>query len=468
MITTISNDIKIQDPTKEIIDWCNTWLVLDNPLYKQLKVMGKEDTIRYRHIPEKINLYGKSGTKLILPFGLLRSVWDMIKIGQVVTSFNKTDDISIVKDKPTIEFYDYQNKAIQAMVKAKGGVLVASCGAGKTIMGIELIHSIGKKALWLTHTADLLRQAKEDMLELYPNIKIGVTTDGKLEIGEDVTISTIQTLVNIDSELYKNEFEVIICDESAHVCGSPTQYKMFTKILSIVPARYKFGLTATPTRADGMIKAMYAYLGTSQSGLFEPTYKVDRSEVKTLTAVHNKFELATKYNEFNMWEIYDTSGMIVYNKLIDSLSNNEERNQIILHNIVECSKQGRKQVVLTLRVEHCEYLVEELNKRGVKAVLCVGKTTAKNRTAILNQKVEWEVLVATYALLKEGVSIKELDTLHMVTPVKEKGMVIQCAGRIERYLEGKKQPIVWDYVDTDIPYCEKAFNSRRRALKKRF
>ncbi|HBS10417.1 MAG TPA: RNA helicase, partial [Firmicutes bacterium] len=41
------------------------------------------------------------------------------------------------------------------------------------------------------------------------------------------------------------------------------------------------------------------------------------------------------------------------------------------------------------------------------------------------------------------------------------------AGRIERYKENKKQPIVYDYVDVEIPYCERAFSKRKSALRRR-
>lgn len=337
-----------------------------------------------------------------------------------------------------------------------------------TYMGMELIKRIGKRALWLCHTGDLLRQAKDDLLKLYPMAKIGLTTEGKLEIGEDVTISTVQTMCKIDPDLYKDKFEVIICDEAAHVCGSPTKLKMFSTVLSKIPAQYKYGLTATPTRADGLIKAMYAYLGLAPNGAFAPTYKVDRSRVNTMEAEHIRVDVSNAYLSYNMWKIYDSSGMLDYNKLVSELCSNESRNQVIVDNVVKLAKEGRKQIVLSLRVEHCEHLVEMLQNRGIKALLCVGKITAKKREAILKQQVEWDVIVATYSLLKEGVSIKELDTLHLCSPAKEKGLIVQCAGRIERYLEGKKQPQIYDYVDVDIPYCENAYKKRKSALKRRF
>ncbi len=471
MRTIISNDIRIERPTQDITIWCQNNLVFTNPEYTQLMRMGKEDTIRWRRIPEKLHLYSYDGNVLVAPFGCLNALKTRIERGSEVIykSFNKDREISFRDVKADgIEFYDYQEDAINAAINAKGGVIVANCGAGKTYLGMEIIRRIGKRALWLCHTGDLLRQAKDDLLRLYPTAKIGLTTEGKLEIGEDVTISTVQTMSKIDADLYKDKFNVIICDEAAHVCGTPTKLKMFTSVISKIPARYKFGLTATPTRADGLINAMYAYIGTNPNGTFSPTYKVDRDRVKTMEAEHVKVDVENCFSSSMLWNIYDTAGMLDYNKLITELNANEARNKFIVDNVVKCAKEGRKQIVLSLRVEHCEQLVKMLQDKGINAVLCVGHVTAKKREAILKQNVDWDVIVATYALLKEGVSIKELDTLHFCSPAKEKGLIVQCAGRIERYLENKKQPIIYDYVDVDIPYCVNAYKKRKTALKKRF
>lgn len=466
MSIQISNSIIIKEYNPNLEKWIKENLIVDNPVYLQLKKQGKDDTIKFKRVPEKLNLFSEIWGKLVLPFGVLYSIWPYIKNSEKTLNFNSNNEISIKHMIPRLKPFEYQEKAINYMIKAKGGVLCAPCGSGKTLMGIEIFKRIGKKTLWLCHTKDLLNQAKKDMENQYPGIKIGLATDGKLEIGEDVTISTVQTLEKIDKELYKDCFDVVIIDECVHCVSAPTQMKMFGKVISGIPARYKFGLTATPHRNDGMIKAMYAYIGCNPFGKFEPTYKVDRDEVDTMPAIHEKVEITTGYDSSST--IYDAAGMLVYNELINSLSLNEYRNELIIENIIKCNEEGRKQIVLTWRVEHCKIMVEKLQKKGINAVLCVGDTKNKDRQKILNQEIKWDVLVSTYSLLKEGVSIKELDTLHIATPLKEKGTTVQCAGRIERKLENKKQPIIYDYVDMDIPYCVSGYYVRRRSLSKRF
>ena len=80
---------------------------------------------------------------------------------------------------------------------------------------------------------------------------------------------------------------------------------------------------------------------------------------------------------------------------------------------------------------------------------------------------EIAVILATYPLAKEGLDIPTLDRLHLVTPQKDRATVQQSAGRIERNIEGKNTPIVYDYVDENIGYCLNAYKKRKSILKKR-
>ena len=119
MQTFIGSQIEITDPSREILDWAKSRLILDNPEYKQLMLMGKERLIKWQHIPEKLYLYAQKGNKLILPFGLLKSVWRFIKDSPFDTGFNNAGEISIKDCKPAFPLYDYQETAVKAIIAAK-------------------------------------------------------------------------------------------------------------------------------------------------------------------------------------------------------------------------------------------------------------------------------------------------------------------------------------------------------------
>lgn len=128
METIISNQIEIYNPSDDVIRWVNDNLVVANPLYTQLKVLGKDDTIQRKHIPATLNVFSKKRGALIVPFGCLYALWKYIKEDKYSLDFNDNGDISIKNDKPTFPPYDYQEEAIEGMIKARGGILQAPCG----------------------------------------------------------------------------------------------------------------------------------------------------------------------------------------------------------------------------------------------------------------------------------------------------------------------------------------------------
>ena len=74
-------------------------------------------------------------------------------------------------------------------------------------------------------------------------------------------------------------------------------------------------------------------------------------------------------------------------------------------------------------------------------------------------------LFATYTLAKEGLDIPCLDRLFLVTPQKDYAVITQATGRIARISEGKKPPIVYDFVD-DMKFLVNMFKKRKSTYKK--
>jgi len=61
------------------------------------------------------------------------------------------------------------------------------------------------------------------------------------------------------------------------------------------------------------------------------------------------------------------------------------------------------------------------------------------------------VLVATGRYLGEGFDDPRLDTLFLTMPIAWKGTLAQYAGRPHRLHDAKREVIIYDYVDNDVP-----------------
>lgn len=438
----LRNKLIITDYTKEMLEYCNENLSFDNPDYIKKEAMGKWTG----NTPRKMVLFEQRPDTLILPFGVAMQVYKTFK-----------DKISFIKPifatirereyKSSIKTYEYQEKGIQAILRHKNGILVAPCGSGKTQMGLEAIARIGGKALWITHTKDLLNQSLErarGLFDIRPT-EFGTITDGKINIGNTITFSTVQTLANIDlkEKELMDEWDVIVVDECHKAVGSPTQMMMFYKVLSQLSARYKIGLTATPYRADGLQKCMFAILG-------DIVYEVPKSAVKDTTC---KVKVEFVDTEFapDIDVITAGDGTLVYASLVDSIIKDQKRNEKIIQRI-----QGIDGATMLLsdRIEHLNLLYNALpDADKAKCVVISGQGQTKKakderkKALKMLDKGEITYIFATYKLAKEGLDVPNLRYVVFATPQKDKTTVIQSAGRVGRKAEGKEFGTVIDFCD---------------------
>lgn len=441
----IGKDITIENPNSAINRYCEEELTLANPDYIIASKLG-----HYVGKMEKsIRLYVKNGNKLILPFGCLEDIWQprLIKGAEYETRFHEFRGNQM---KGEIKLYDYQERALKRLYDGKNGILEAPCGSGKTQIGLALIKKVCGKALWLTHTSKLLKQSKE-RAEAYFEGDFGMITEGEVHIGRDITFATVQTMRTLDTSVYENEFDIIIVDECHHCVGTPTKVMQFYKILTNCNARRKYGLSATLSRGDNLMRSVYSIIG-------KKLHTITEREVgsKIIKAKHIKVDIGLDYN---MRDYCDSDGTINYTKLITLLSDNEERNDIICEKIMNLYSLGKKQLVLCHRISQIKTLTEKIS-RFCKVNSITGRVSQKDRD------YDGDVIVATYALAKEGLDIPTLDVVHFATPQKDKAIVKQSAGRVERNVEGKEQPLVMDYVDINIDYCNMCYRKRLNILKK--
>lgn len=436
--------------------WCKENLVLPNPDYAKKARMG----FWLGNTPKTLSLYEIDGNDLVLPYGCFNEILRLCPLmAEVRMDFVEHERIDY---GCTLPLYDYQQKALDALVECGTGILQSSAGSGKTQIGIATAVALGAKTLWLCHTLDLVKQSKARAEQYMSAFMTGTITEGKVQIGKAITFATVQTMCNLDLDRYRDVWDCIIVDECHRVAGSPTAVTQFSKVLNALAARHKYGLSATVHRADGMISATYALLGNI-------AYQVPEEAVAEKIMRVSILPRPTRIGLSK--EFLDTDGTIIYAKLVNYLAEDFIRNSLIVGDLIQNSNHFN--LILSDRLAHLKYLMNHLPKDlREQAVMVDGKMTSKKAKALREQAIEdmrqgkKRYLFATYSLAKEGLDIPRLDRLYLTTPQKDYAVITQSIGRIARTFEGKGEPIAYDYVDNGIQYLIRSYKKRCTTYRK--
>ena len=457
MNTKIANRIFIEDPTDEVKNWVKENLKFPNPEYAKKERMG----FWTGRTPKELRLYEWDGNTLIIPFGVCREILPLLKGTSVYCDFRQDNIISYTGIP--ISLYDYQKEAVLKMMAAKYGILKATTGSGKTQMGIALIRALRRRALWLCHTADLLKQSRDRALQYMDESLIGTITEGKVNVGVGVTFATVQTMANLELSQYRDYWDVVIVDECHRVSSSATTFTRYEKVLNHLSARHKIGLTATPERSDGLIKATYALIG-------KIAYEVPDEAVADRVMNVKVWRKDTGI-ELDEETCLNDDGTINYVKLIEHLTTNEQRNRQIAREIM--NNKGHSCLILSERLNQLEAIRALLPyEMQEESAFINGKMQSKKAKADRENAIEdmrtgkKKYLFASYSLAKEGLDVPILDRLFLASPAKFSSVITQAVGRIRRTAEGKETPVVIDFVDEDIGYCERAWKERCRSYRK--
>ncbi|WP_230398001.1 DEAD/DEAH box helicase [Novisyntrophococcus fermenticellae] len=451
----ISNEISIQEPTQVLLNWIRANLILPNPEYSKKLRMG----LWTGNTPAQISLYRVDGNTIYIPCGVGKQIRKYLPAGAEINQ--DLADNGILAFDGEIPLYDYQDDAVDSMQAAGCGILQSPCGSGKTQMGIALAARLQRKTLWVTHTQDLLTQSYDRAAQYFDRKTLGKITAGKVQIGSHITFATVQTLSKLDLSQYKYTWDTVIVDECHRLAGSPTSVTMFYQVMNCLAARYKYGLSATVHRSDGLIRSTFSIIGGVQ-------YQVPEEAVKdkTMQVTILRRNTGVKISR----ECQDTDGTLVYSKLLPYLSENSDRCRLIVSDLVK--NKDHSSLILSDRLGHLRHLMDMLPPElRFKAVMIDGKMTSKRGRAARVQAIEdmrtgrKRFLFASYSLAKEGLDIPRLDRLYLTTPKKDYAVVTQSIGRIARTFAGKENAVCYDYVD-ELGFCENQWRKRKTSYRK--
>ena len=154
-------------------------------------------------------------------------------------------------------------------------------------------------------------------------------------------------------------------------------------------------------------------------------------------------------------------------ELYGMLSSDELRNDLIFNDVVQALEEKRSPSLLTERRDHLEIFEERLRKFTKNLIVFHGGMNPKSKKEALNRlasipEEEERLILATGRYIGEGFDDSRLDTLFLALPVSWRGTLVQYTGRLHRLHDMKKEVVIYDYVDLDIPMLAKMYKRRLR------
>jgi len=354
-----------------------------------------------------------------------------------------------------IELRDYQADCIQAAVAGRRGVLQLATGGGKTLIAAHIIRELNRPALFLVHTRDLLHQTRRVFAD-FLQVPIGQAGDGVVDI-QPITVATVQTCARAldvkvvktpdDDEVLENDrtelsgstagdlaryirkVPVVFFDECHHLPADTT----YDLAMEMAGAAWRYGLSATPFRADRLDLLLEAALGPK-------LYSAPASVL-----IEKGFLVPPQIQFVPVPPLVVVSGRPEYQEIYSSyVVENPRRNELIVRSVGQLRTKGKSVLILVSQVKHGEILQGMMP--GVPLVQ--GTDPADKRAEVFAglQAKEMPVVIAT-TLADEGLDVPTLDAVILASAGRSETRALQRVGRALRPAPKKKEAVVVDFLD---------------------
>lgn len=355
------------------------------------------------------------------------------------------------------------------------GLICVPCGYGKTFMAIWLACQLRKRFLVVVHQEFLLEQWRKELEGSIPGIRIGVLQQDKVQTGlmdrVALTVDEIKVRLRarglplkgkrdellarlraVEPEEPRVEYDCCICmlqtvasrdwaadtfsgfgftifDECHHLGA-----EHFSKALMSIQTKHMLGLSATPERIDGLDNVFLWFIGPIRYQI-----KVREADDTVLVKVLKFTSADPAYAD----EPTDFRGEVCRPKLCNQLAEFGPRTLAICDELDPALREGRKLLILSDRRSHLEEFEKEFRARGFTSIgYYVGGMKTVDRDASATEKI----ILATFTLAAEGMNVRDLNTVALVTP---KSRIEQAVGRIFRLKKEERvfAPVIYDVHD---------------------
>jgi DNA repair protein RadD len=351
-----------------------------------------------------------------------------------------------------IQLRPYQREAVDA-VKAEfdntdATILVASVGAGKTIMQATFIREIieehpGARFVCAVHTRELVAQNAQAMLRAWPQAPVGINSAalGRRNTQSQVLFCSIQSVYKDAAKI--GWTDCVVVDE-CHLISpkATTMYRKFIDDLrEINPNLCVLGMSGTPYRLDS------GDLTDGENALFKTVaYEVNIRELIDagyLTRPVSKGTVTT----FDMTGVHTRGGDYVAGEA-EAAVNKQEITEAAVAEIVKYGVDRKAWLLFCAGVDHAYAVRDEIRRHGISCETVEGAMDAGERRRILAEYDRGEIRCLTNVnVLSTGYDNTKIDLIGLMRPTKSGSLYVQQVGRGLRLHPGKETVLVLDFAN---------------------
>lgn len=351
-----------------------------------------------------------------------------------------------------------QKLAIDFLKNNASGVLKLEPGSGKTVISIAAISDFKKKSLICVHKKNLL---------------CGESSGWKSELLKFTNLTNDDIAV-LDSKHYEEQLKrpIILCTpqiflyrvkhhdekflrclrdakigftmfDECHVMGA----EAFSMASMVIASEKMFGISATPYRSDGMHEIITMNLGNIV--YFRPEDgELLKPKIFMIFFPFGIYE--GKYKMYLTW-----GGMFQSSRYFNKLKTCEKYISTVSEIIKKSYEVGHR-TILVLGKQR-DQLLELARNTGIdksRIGIFIPTSTPQERLEVSDTDNLEEafhkknIVFGTYTGCRDGNNRADFDSLIMASP---NANIEQSIGRVQRLMDGKRQPYIYDIIDTQGP-----------------
>lgn len=437
-----------------------------NPLYKLGQWDGK---IRYFSRNGKTYLYLLDD---ILP--------RLVKMGYKVSIEDLRTTLAIQPDPITDQEYahvghidtgdatvlrDYQVDGVNALIEHGYGILLASTGAGKTIICTALVDAYGKqgvRTLTIVPNQDLIRQTKADYIHY--GLDVGEYSGTSKDLNHLHVVSTWQALKN--NPKIVTQFQLVLVDECHGARGTQLQ-KILTDHSSGI--MFRFGVTGTLPKDPSELMSVHVALGPVRATVSAKTL-IDRGVLAKLHIDVQQLEedLEEEYAEaIKSWpgkpptiRQFKDGYFPDFSAEKSYIHRSNTRNEWIADQLLEMQdKKKGNTLVLVDSISFGRKLAAMIPGAIFVNGQDVKKPAERAKVYQLFKDHDDLIVIATVNIAGTGLSIRRIFNLVLIDVGKSFIRVIQAIGRGLRTASDKDSVNILD-ICSDLKYGQKHLAER--------